>query len=310
MKNILILLSTYNGHRFLRDQLDSLYAQEDVHFHILVRDDGSSDDTVSILNEYKSKYGNMSILAETNVGCVKSFHSLIHIAATKYPSYDYYAFCDQDDIWLPNKLIIGTNKLNKISSSNKLYFCTANYVDTNLKFIRKTNSPKFVDYKTCVFRNPVLGCTMIFDKDFLIIIDKDYDKRMNNSGPIQLHDRWAYQCANYLDTTIINDSEAYINYRQHRDNVTTANKNFFKRYTEALRENFKYRNKNLMLNLNFYNTYYEFINDKKKKDFIQSLCTYNKSLNKSIKYLKNQQWKGESKIDKFLWSTLVLLRLF
>ncbi len=60
MERILVLLSTYNGHKYLREQLDSLYAQENVHLHILVRDDGSKDETIEILNEYKNRNGKMT----------------------------------------------------------------------------------------------------------------------------------------------------------------------------------------------------------------------------------------------------------
>lgn len=310
MERILVLLSTYNGHKYLREQLDSLYAQENVHLHILVRDDGSKDETIEILNEYKNRHGKMTLITQTNIGCARSFHSLIEIAATRMPLYDYYAFCDQDDVWLPNKLYQATLHLDKIETPNKLYFCNANYVDSNLSFIKKSKLPMHVSFKTCVFRNPILGCTMVFDNQFLQLMNKGNHDRINTKGYLQLHDRWAYQCANYLGTTIIKDPSTTIQYRQHGNNVTSPNMSFLKRYKNAITKIFKYRNVNLIFNKTFYETYKNTIKDTDKNSFLKALCSYNASIKNTIIFLQRQSWEGESNLDKFLWRLLVLLRLF
>ena len=87
---VLILMSTYNGEAYLRKQLDSILHQDKLKVHLMVRDDGSTDHTCDILAEYGEKYRSFSILAEK---------------ALSFPEpVDYYAFSDQDDIWMPNKL--------------------------------------------------------------------------------------------------------------------------------------------------------------------------------------------------------------
>ena len=107
MKNkVLILVSTYNGEKYLPEQLDSLYAQEGVDIHILVRDDGSKDNTIGILKNYQGSKGKMTIIEGENIGAGQSFLALINEATTNYPDYDYYAFCDQDDVWYGNKVVI------------------------------------------------------------------------------------------------------------------------------------------------------------------------------------------------------------
>ena len=93
-------MSTYNGEKYIREQLDSILAQENVDVSILIRDDGSKDATLSILDEY-SKRDNLSYYVDSrNLGACNSFIDLIwHVSL----DYDYYALSDQDDFWLKDK---------------------------------------------------------------------------------------------------------------------------------------------------------------------------------------------------------------
>ena len=95
-------MSTYNGAKWLREQLDSVLSQEGVDISILVRDDGSTDETVSILEEYAKVHHNVRFYAGPNKDVMGSFNDLMAIEAVDH--YEYVAFCDQDDVWLPLKL--------------------------------------------------------------------------------------------------------------------------------------------------------------------------------------------------------------
>ena len=151
MKTVIVLLSTYNGTKYLSEQLDSLYSQNGVDIHIIARDDGSKDNTVEILKSYQNKFGKMTILAEDNVGCAKSFFSLIHyVCQSKDLKADYFAFCDQDDVWLPEKLKRAAEKLDTEEAERKLYFCSANFVDSNLNYLATVNLDKVYNYRTCL----------------------------------------------------------------------------------------------------------------------------------------------------------------
>lgn len=92
-------MSTYNGERYLREQLDSILSQDVENLSIVVRDDGSSDGTVSILAEYESR-GDIRLIRGENMGYVRSFFAALKAAG----NHDYYCFADQDDIWLPDKI--------------------------------------------------------------------------------------------------------------------------------------------------------------------------------------------------------------
>lgn len=97
-----ILLSTYNGERFLSQQIDSILEQSIQDWKLLIRDDGSSDGTIDIIKDYVQRDSRIIFCNENtikNLGVIKSFHALL-----TYEKADYYFFCDQDDVWLSDKL--------------------------------------------------------------------------------------------------------------------------------------------------------------------------------------------------------------
>lgn len=106
-RKIAILISTYNGSLYLREQLDSILNQTFQNYTVYIRDDGSSDETIDIIKEYINKNNNIAILESNgNIGSTKSFLTLLLEVDS-----DYYMFCDQDDIWLDNKVEISYNTI-------------------------------------------------------------------------------------------------------------------------------------------------------------------------------------------------------
>jgi glycosyltransferase involved in cell wall biosynthesis len=305
MKKVLVLLSAYNGEKYLQEQLDSLLGQEGVEVHILIRDDGSTDSTISLVERYIQEHPNeIELIKGENIGCKESFFALIKKAVQKgNESYDYYAFCDQDDEWLPEKLHRAVEMLDNKQDQYKLYFCTANLVDQDLNFICSTLPPKVFNYKTSIYSNPALGCTMVFNRELL---------EMCNRAPIEgcnLHDAWMFKCANFLDAAIISDDRPLINYRQHGDNVTTYHKGRVKRYMLALKRLKSKKGFNLVfVNRHFYDTYKGYLNEE-KKEFLQTLINYKRSPAATIKYLRMQNFEAASPIDRFIWRLFILLHL-
>ena len=102
MKTVQILLSSYNGDKYINRQIDSILCQKDVEVHLLIRDDGSTDQTRQIIKKYEKKYPfNIKVVLGENIGWKKSFFTLLKLAG----DYDYYAFADQDDYWYEDKEI-------------------------------------------------------------------------------------------------------------------------------------------------------------------------------------------------------------
>jgi len=158
---VIILLSTFNGSNFIGALLESLTTQSKVDIKILVRDDGSSDQTMDILVSYRSKM-DMFIIAGENIGVDESFKKLIY-ESQKY-NFDYVAFCDQDDIWLPDKL---SRAIEQIKVSNKSHYSSKRLVFNKLqdhsKIFPKSNvSPNF---KNSIFENSSAGCTTVIARE-------------------------------------------------------------------------------------------------------------------------------------------------
>lgn len=227
---VLILLSTYNGDKFLVQQLNSLLAQQNVDIHILIRDDGSTDKTLSILSEYQ-KYSNITTFTEKNVGCASSFLKLMEYAR-QYPGhFDYISFCDQDDFWMPDKLSKAVSVLETMDKDKPcLYFSNLFIVDKNLENQRLLFLDSHVDIskKHALVESFCTGCTMVFNK-------KALDMYLSTPiGNLRIHDKRMFHLCLFLGQ-VYYDPYPHIKYRQHDNNVIGADAFFFQRVRNRIR---------------------------------------------------------------------------
>lgn len=136
---IALLLSTYNGERYLREQLDSLFRQTHNNWVLFIRDDGSTDETVNIVNSYMQAHNNIVFLSKdtVNMGASKSFIWLLENVEA-----DYYMFCDQDDVWLPDKIEITIHHLKNLEEKHPrrpaLVFTDLSLVDNKLNILHRS----------------------------------------------------------------------------------------------------------------------------------------------------------------------------
>lgn len=215
--NIAVLMSSYNGERYIRQQIDSILAQKgDFTLELWVRDDGSTDGTQKILAEYAAE-GKLRWYAGENLRSAHSFLNLVQHC----PGYDYYAFADQDDYWMPEKLNSGLNMLRELHGP-ALYFANAELVDTQLDSLgRKVyRAAPALDYYTLSCAGGLLGCTMIFNKKLAELV-----QQAPLPGPIVMHDFYLAVVCALFDGTIVYDNEAYMKYRQHGANVVGVSRN-------------------------------------------------------------------------------------
>jgi len=165
---VAVLISTFNGETYIFDQLNSVMKQSYRNFHIYVRDDGSTDKTVSLLEKFSRAHPEMvSIYVGANLGVINSFNDLIADVDS-----DLYATCDQDDIWLPEKIMDQVNLYrHRRLSNNNPFMCFSDpclYVageqtGARLSDIQAMNIDGLVkNYKNLIAMNPVAGCTMLF----------------------------------------------------------------------------------------------------------------------------------------------------
>lgn len=211
-QKVLVLLATYNGKKYLKEQIDSILNQKNVKIDILVSDDSSTDDTFSILEEYERK--NKLRCFKSKCGSAqKNFYNLINNASEEY---DYYALSDQDDVWLEDKIFSALKKLNKYESSFPLLYSGVSIpVDENLnKINRKEYSHYLIDnLGSSLVASNTQGCTIVFNNNFLKKI-----KNKTTSTSI-MHDAWLHKTCLVLNGKVIFDNVPYMYYRQHENNV-------------------------------------------------------------------------------------------
>ena len=220
-----VLLATYNGEKYLREQLDSILSQSYQDFHLMVRDDGSNDNTLLIINSYVKKYPNKITLVEDNehLGVLKCFSELVDLS--KAP---YVMFADQDDVWLNDKVLMTLHKMQEIEiffgkDKPLLVHGDLKVVYENLKEI----SPSFWAYtrlkprgesrlNRLIVQNEITGCTIMMNRSL---------SDLANPIPTEctMYDWWiALVASAFGHIGII--QEPYILYRQHSKNTLGAKK--------------------------------------------------------------------------------------
>lgn len=217
---VAVLMSAYNGEKYIREQMDSLLEQIGVSVEIFVRDDGSTDNTRSILRDYEAKSANIHVKFEKNIGVGNSFMELV---ASVPSDFDYYAFSDQDDIWLDIKLLSAIKKL-KDCEKPKLYCSNQKLVDKagNIIGVRFDVKPE-CSLEQSFQINYMTGCTMVWDKALQDIISLKHNLPSHELLDNRIHDVWVGSVA-ALVGDVFYDENAYILYRQHDNNVVGAKK--------------------------------------------------------------------------------------
>jgi glycosyltransferase involved in cell wall biosynthesis len=212
-------MATFNGEKFLTEQLDSLQAQAVTSWRLYVSDDGSTDATLDIIQRYQSKWGTekMQYRAGPQKGFAQNFLSL---ACDPDIKADYFAFCDQDDVWLPEKLSVAIEHIARESSTGQLYAYggRTTYTDENLK--QTGMSPLFVFPRT--FRNALIqsiagGNTMVFNQATKTLLEKV------GMVPTPSHDWWLYQLVTGAGGVMYYDPKPHIFYRQHEKSLVGSN---------------------------------------------------------------------------------------
>lgn len=217
MKKVAVLMSTFNGQKYLNEQISSIIHQKGVDVYLYVRDDGSTDDTLKILRGFQADI--KSIEAGTNLGPALSFMSLLYSVPD---GYDYYALSDQDDIWNENKL---QRAINMLESHKKILYAS-NQICVD-RYGKKMGLKYSVNYEVdstpigIIRENSFTGCTMVMTNSMRKIICDKARRPSKSIFKLRLHDAWIAFVASLYDG-IYYDSEAFIMYRQHENNVVGA----------------------------------------------------------------------------------------
>lgn len=220
MYQVAVLMSTYNGEKYVAGQIDSILAQKGVSIDLYIRDDGSADRTMDILEEYAKKHSNISIQKGDNIGVGNSFMSLVY---TVHGNYEYFAFADQDDIWLESKIQTAIHSIEK-TTSPALYVSNQTLVNKDLEVLgSRFSSAPSTEFRQILCRNKVSGCTMVWNRCLQDLLSNQVRRPSKQLLSNRIHDVWVAMAA-AVTGEIIYDSDSYILYRQHQDNVVGVKK--------------------------------------------------------------------------------------
>lgn len=272
-----ILMATYNGEKYISEQLDSIIGQDFNDWKLLIRDDGSKDNTIFIINKYMKKFPDKIELINNenrNLGVKLNFGELM-----KHSKNQYCMFSDQDDVWLPNKISITLNKmkeLEKVYGSKKpvLVHTDLKVVNKDLELLNKSFckysniDPKRNALNKLLVKNTVTGCTMMMNSKLKKVISEIPKECV-------MHDHWISLVASVCGIIEFIDIPTIL-YRQHGNNQIGANNNsLFKKFIKNIKE-FRYRFYIEQAEM-LYKNYSSFFNSKDSriiKEFIQ-LRKYN-----------------------------------
>lgn len=222
---IAILLATYNGEKYLPTQLESIINQDYSDWKVFVSDDGSTDNTLSVIKDYVARYPDKIELLEKDKPTGSAKKNFMYMVS-KITDYEYIMCCDQDDFWMPNKVRVTMEKMKEIEKDNHSIPCLVHtdleVVDGNLN----TLAPSFFEFSSlnserCVvnqllIQNIVTGCTMMANRALL-----NYATRECNIDNVLMHDWWFALVAACFGKIGFVDQPT-IRYRQHGNNSVGA----------------------------------------------------------------------------------------
>lgn len=297
MNKVQILMSTYNGEKYLKEQIHSILNQEDVEISILIRDDGSTDKTTTILENIAKENKNVTYYIGENLGAARSFMDLVN----QSKEADYYAFADQDDVWNSKKIISAIEKIENVSDNPSLYISALEVVDEKLNTIEIKKVSGNLCFEGEMAKNFATGCTMVFNKKLCDII------KMYNPTYIIMHDSWITRVCYAVGGNIVIDENTYIKYRQHENNVVGYDDEGFKKFKKQLKIAFVDK-VSMRVNIakELKNGYGELLTDN-AKELVNNLINYQTNSKAKKWLLDNKKFKTNNpKIDRKIKIGIIL----
>ncbi len=218
-RSVAILMCTYNGEKFIREQLDSIEAQDYKNWTLYVNDDGSKDRTLSILKAYQKKWGNQKLIIRRGPqkGFCQNFLQIINDPKIKA---HFYFLSDQDDVWMPHKVSHTLKFLSTLNPLKPILYCArTTYISSDAKKILG-HSDLFLkrpSFMNALIQSLAGGNTMCFNHQL-----KRISQRCSNVDAVS-HDWWLYILNEFIGGRTLYDNESTILYRQHSGSLIGAN---------------------------------------------------------------------------------------
>lgn len=301
MRSVTVVMSSYNGEKYITEQIESILAQKGCSVSLIVRDDGSCDDTVKILKDYQKK-GKLMLVQGGNLKPARSFlEALKHTGET-----EYYAFSDQDDIWMDDKLSIALSILEDFDvGTPNLYCSNLTAVDNKYNILSDKLLPDKIvtDYKELLVRSPhIFGCTCVFNRAM-----RDYVVERPLPQKLIMHDLWIALIASSIGN-LYYDKTPHIKYRQHGNNHTGA--------VVSIKEKMKNRLAIITGNTTFLispqaEEFIQYAGEKELRkvgllEYSQVVANYKKSIRNKVIYIKTVEHKSMTR-KQYLFHILMIL---
>ena len=299
MEKVQVLLSAYNGEKYIKKQIESILNQKEVEVSLLIRDDGSSDKTIEIIGKLADENSNITFYKGENLGPARSFMDLLN----KSNEVSYYAFADQDDLWEPKKLISAINKL-KEENKPELYMSALEIVDEELNSIEIKQVDGNFTFEGAMIKNFATGCTLVLNKKLRDII-KSY-----NPTYLIMHDSWITRVCYAIGGNVIIDEDYYIKYRQHTGNVLGYKDEGLQKLKRQFKIAFK-NNVSMRVNIakELKQGYNEMLTEE-AKEVIENLINYRQSKEAKKWLLKNKNFRTTNSVINIKMKLAIMLNKF
>lgn len=217
LPTVVVMMATYNGEKYLEEQLQTIINQDDVNVIMYARDDGSTDHTMDVL---KKHIPIDRILQGNHDGSADNFWNLLRYVSENCKE-EYYAWADQDDIWDSDKLKVAIERLRLATNDNKkpaLYSSNNRKIDSNGNAIVSIDEPEIhlSTLAQVLIKSNVQGATMVFNRELTVLASQFTPEFKKHR---LYHDAWLHKLCYALDGIIIFDESPHISYRIHQDNV-------------------------------------------------------------------------------------------
>ncbi|GGJ00832.1 glycosyltransferase family 2 protein [Paenibacillus hunanensis] len=325
-----VLMSTYNGAKYISAQLDSIFSQPYKPIHILIRDDGSSDETISIIEKYQTHYPNrIKLLKGANIGVIPSFWSLLQHADRQAA---YYSFCDQDDVWMTHKVETSVRLLQSLETDKQQPTHATSFDEDNNDGFRQKFIPTLVctdtqltdgdlnptviwpgmphlkpSFYNALIQNIAVGATVSFNAEALALL-MDTKQKVNISA-IQMHDWWAYLVISCFGKVHF-EHQPTIYYRQHGGNAVGGEANAYQKIKKKWNSFLKHRgDKKLLVQQakEFYRIYGSQMTDAQMIDQLEKFIAPRTNLRARFRYLRTCKLFRQSLTEQLLFRVLILV---
>lgn len=222
---VVVLMSTYNGERFIEAQVRSILEQLPQDGRLLVRDDGSRDRTVELIHRLAD--ARIKVICGVNLGFAKSFLTLLQQAPA---DAEMVMFSDQDDVWFPHKIERAWRRLKTIPAGPALYCSAQMLADEKLNPLEPTPAwPRPPSFIGALAENIVTGCTAALNPEAANLL-----REGGVPEQVHFHDWWMYLVIAAFGTVVVDDEPTLL-YRQHGGNLIGRGAGWWGRHRQILR---------------------------------------------------------------------------